>query len=64
MFGNVTSGYTYDLDKFGNYYVPYEAYIATTALNYLMADSEVEEKLSPDDDTYIYKLRATSLAKI
>ena len=63
MFGNASSGYDYDYDKFGNYYVPYESFVAVTALNYLMADSTTEGRLSEGNNEYIYRYKSNKFNK-
>ncbi|MEE1047810.1 MAG: sugar-binding protein [Clostridia bacterium] len=62
-FGVVTMGTKYELDKYGNYYLPFESYIASTALNYLVADSESRGRLTSDDNKYIYRLKSNKFNK-
>ncbi len=62
-FGVVTMGTKYSFDKYGNYYVPYESYVASTALNYLLADSEGKGKINTDDNKYIYRIKSNKFGK-
>jgi len=62
-FGAVSMGTKYSYDKYGNYYVPYETYVASTALNYLLADSEGKGRLVEDDNKYIYKIKSNKFGK-